>query len=78
MNNQREIILDVSELEPPHPLVLGSNAIKDLKDNEILIYKHRMFPCKLPDVIEKYNMKYEITKDKQNEFEMKITKKIKI
>jgi len=68
----KQTILDVSELEAPYPLIKGSQAIKDLKENEELIFKHRMFPCKLQDVLEKFACRYEILKDEENDFEMKI------
>jgi TusA-related sulfurtransferase len=70
----KQIILDVSELEAPYPLIKASGAIKDLKDDEKLIFKHRMFPRKLQDVLEKFECKSEIIKDEENYFEMKITR----
>jgi len=74
MSSKQTIILDVSELEAPYPLIQGSQAIKDLKENEELIFKHRMFPCKLQNVLEKFACSYEILKDEENSFEMKITR----
>ena len=70
----KQIILDVSELEAPYPLIEASHAVKDLKDNEELIFKHRMFPRKLQDVLEKFDCKFEVLKDEENYFEMKITR----
>lgn len=74
MNSNKTIMLDVSELEAPYPLVKGIEAIERLNDNEILIFKHRMSPCKLYEIIEKHELKYEILKDEENHFEMKIYK----
>jgi len=70
----KQIILDVSELEAPYPLIKASQAIKELKDDEELIFKHRMFPRKLQDVLEKFECKSKVLKDEENYFEMKITR----
>jgi len=70
----KQIILDVSELEAPYPLIEASHAIKDLKDDEELIFIHRMFPHKLKAVLEKFECKSEILKDEENYFEIKITR----
>ncbi len=74
MSLNKTITLDVSELEAPYPLIQGIEAIHNLKDNQMLIFIHRMSPCKLFEAIEKNNMKYEIVKDEENYFEMKIYK----
>lgn len=74
MSLNKTITLDVSELEAPYPLMQGLEAIHNLKDNEILIFKHRMSPCKLFETIEKNSLKYEILRDEENHFEMKIYK----
>jgi TusA-related sulfurtransferase len=68
MNTKNEIILDVSELEAPYPLVELNKAIDNLQKGEVLLFKHRMFPCKLPDVCKKNNLEYEIIKDDENNF----------
>lgn len=70
----KEIILDVSELEAPSPLIEGAKAIKNLQDDEVLIFKHRMFPCKLQEYIDKFECKSEILRDEDNHFEIKIYK----
>jgi TusA-related sulfurtransferase len=70
----KQIILDVSELEAPYPLIKASEAIQNLKDDEELIFKHRMFPRKLQNVLEKFECKSEIIKNEENCFEMKITR----
>jgi len=71
-----QTILDVSELEAPYPLIKASQAVKDLKDDEELIFKHRMFPCKLPDILDRFECKYEILKNEENDFEIKITRNL--
>lgn len=68
----KEIILDVSELEAPLPLVRGVEAMRNLKDNETLVFIHRMFPCKLHEQIDKLGLKSDIVKDEENYFEIKI------
>ncbi len=68
----KEILLDVSELEAPHPLVKGIAAMKDLKEDEALIFIHRMFPCKLQEQIDILGLHSKIIKNEENYFEMKI------
>ena len=68
----KEIILDVSELEAPLPLVKGVEAIQKLQTGESLLFIHRMFPCKLQEQIDKLGLKSEVLKDEENRFEMRI------
>ncbi|MBD3824582.1 MAG: DUF2249 domain-containing protein [Epsilonproteobacteria bacterium] len=70
----KEIVLDVSELEPPHPLVQGVAALKALQEGEVLLFKHRMYPCKLQAQIDALGLESEILKDEENEFLMRIKK----
>lgn len=72
MSTNKKIILDVSELEAPLPLIKGVEAINKLKDDETLIFIHRMSPCQLYEQIEKNGLKYEVIKDEENRFELKI------
>ncbi len=44
-----EIVLDVSELEPPEPLVQSLSAIRQLKSGDYLRLLHRRRPCLLYD-----------------------------
>lgn len=44
-----ERLLEVSELEPPDPLVLTLQAIQGLGGGEYLRMRHRRFPCLLFD-----------------------------
>jgi hypothetical protein len=67
-----EIILDVSELEAPHPLKEGVKAIRALKKDETLVFIHRMRPCRLFDQIDHYKLSYTILKEEANYFEMRI------
>ena len=68
----KEITLDASELEAPYPLIKGIEAIKNLKDGEVLIFIHRMFPHKLEEYMKKNDCKYEIIKNEENYFKMKV------
>mgnify|MGYP001029269202 CR=1 FL=1 len=72
--NNKSIILDVSDLEAPYPIMKALDAIQELKDGEILVFIHRMSPCKLFEAIERNNLKYTIIKDEENYFEMQIYK----
>ena len=46
-NNETEIVLDVSELEPPEPLVLTLEAAEQLKPGQYVRMLHRREPCML-------------------------------
>ena len=74
MNSNKTIILDVSELEAPYPLLKALEAIHELKNDETLTFIHRMSPCKLFEAIEKNSLEYKVIKDEENYFEMKIYK----
>ncbi len=74
MDTKKEILLDVSELEAPYPLVEAVNALYALKDDEVLIFRHRMNPQMLFQNILSLGLQYEITKENENEFEMRIYK----
>jgi hypothetical protein len=49
----REIVLDVSELEPPEPLVQSLAAIGKLQHGEYLRMLHRRRPCLLYENLQK-------------------------
>ncbi|RXJ82498.1 sulfurtransferase TusA family protein [Arcobacter sp. F2176] len=74
MNSNKPIILDVSELEAPYPLLKALEAIHELKNDETLTFIHRMSPCKLFEALEKNSLEYKVIKDEENYFEMKIYK----
>lgn len=73
----KEIVLDVSELEAPQPLILAIKTIRELQDDECLLFKHRMNPRHLFNELTTLQMDYIIIKDQPNEFEMKIFKRKK-
>ena len=68
----REIVLDVSELEAPAPLIEASRALERLGEDEVLVFKHRINPRHLFNEITARGMRYEILKNTQNDFLMKI------
>ena len=70
----KEILLDVSELEAPQPLIEAVMALDKLQDDEILVFKHRMNPKHLFHEIAVRDLSYEIIEDEQNSFLMKIFK----
>ena len=68
----KTIVLDVSDLEAPQPLIAAAKALKELKKDEVLLFRHRMNPKHLFNEIKALKMDYRIVKDLPNEFEMKI------
>ena len=74
MDTKKEILLDVSDLEAPYPLVKAIEALNMLKDDEILIFRHRMNPQMLFQNIAALGLQFEIIKEDENEFEMRIYK----
>lgn len=48
----QECFLDVSDLEPPEPLVRALDAVKALSEEQYLHLKHRRKPCLLYENIE--------------------------
>ncbi len=53
-----EILLDVSELEPPEPLVQTLVAAKQLKPGQYLRMLHRRDPCMLYGNLDDNHFKY--------------------
>jgi TusA-related sulfurtransferase len=70
----KEILLDVSNLEAPQPLIEAVMALNKLQDDEVLLFKHRMSPEHLFNEISARNFSYEIIKNEPNNFQMKIYK----
>ena len=68
----QEKLLDVSLLEAPEPLIMAVRALEELKEDEVLVFKHRMNPRHLFNEIAARGMRYEIVKDEPNDFLMKI------
>ena len=53
-----EVVLDVSELEPPEPLVLTLEAAEQLLPGQYLRMLHRRDPCMLFVNLDDYHFKY--------------------
>ena len=54
----REVLLDVSELEPPEPLVLAREGIDQLGPGQYLRMLHRRDPCLLYGNLEDNHFNY--------------------
>jgi hypothetical protein len=53
-----EILLDVSDLEPPEPLELTLDAAEDLESGQYLRMLHRRDPCLLYGNLDNNHFKY--------------------
>ena len=53
-----EILLDVSDLEPPEPLELTLDAAENLKSGQYLRMLHRRDPCLLYGNLDNNHFKY--------------------
>ncbi len=69
------LVIDVSELEPPKPLEAITRHLRDLKRQQKLKVIHRMFPCVLPDLAEKMQMKYTVLVETEGRVEVLIEHK---
>lgn len=49
---EQECFLDVTDLEPPEPLVRALDAVRKLSDGQYLHLKHRRKPCLLYENIQ--------------------------
>jgi TusA-related sulfurtransferase len=66
------ILLDVSGLEAPIPLLRIMEAMRNLKENEEILFIHRMYPCKLEQQVKNFGLSSEILVNEENYFKMKI------
>jgi len=57
-NKSPEIILDVSDLEPPEPLTQTLEAAEDLAPGQYLRMLHRRDPCMLYGNLDENGFKY--------------------
>jgi TusA-related sulfurtransferase len=69
---EETLVVDVSDLEAPKPLETVTRRLLDLKPGQKLKVIHRMFPCLLPDVIEKMHMKYTVLVQTEERVELLI------
>ena len=53
-----EVLLDVSDLEPPEPLVLTLEAAEELRPGQYLRMLHRRDPCMLYGNLDDNDFKY--------------------
>ena len=71
-DKKKEIVLDVSEFEAPEPLIRAVVALESLKEDEILLFVHRMNPRHLFNEIAVRGLFYTVIADEPNRFELKI------
>jgi len=65
-----EVLLDVSELEPPEPLTLTLEAASRLKPGQYLRMLHRREPCMLYGNLDDNHFKYHQRKGKTTAVEV--------
>ena len=58
--SHKVILLDVSELEAPFPLLHAIESMKNLKEDEEILFIHRMYPCKLEEQVKNFGLSSEI------------------
>jgi len=58
VSDSAEILLDVSDLEPPEPLTLTLEAAEDLAPGQYLRMLHRRDPCMLYGNLDDNGFKY--------------------
>jgi hypothetical protein len=54
-----ELLLDVSELEAPEPLLRAIDALEALPRGDYLRFRHRMEPCHLYAVLKKNGLAWD-------------------
>ena len=65
-----ERILDVSELEPPEPLLRAVEMVESLPRGDYLRFRHRMNPCHLYGVLEEVGLKWDLRRGEKVECEL--------
>ena len=71
----KEILLDVTDLEPPEPLVLTLEAVEQIQPGEYVRMLHRRDPCLLYSKLEENNFQFRQRKGEQSEVELFIWRK---
>lgn len=66
----RERLLDVSELEPPAPLVETLETVATLAPGEYLRMRHRRDPCLLRDNLDQHGFDYVTQSEKNGSVQM--------
>ncbi len=72
MNQRKNIELDVSEYEAPHPLEMILKATLTLTTNECLIVRHRLNPVGLYPHLVRLNLIYSTIKNSESDYIIKI------
>lgn len=70
-----EILIDVSDLEPPEPLLLTLEAAEQLKAGEYVRMLHRRDPCMLYAKLEENNFQHRQQQGKSSAVELFIWRK---
>lgn len=65
-----ERILDVSELEPPEPLLRAVEMVQSLPHGDYLRFRHRMNPCHLYRVLEEGGLSWDLRQGEEVECEL--------
>ena len=66
----REIILDVHELQPPEPMQRALDALDKLSEGQYLKIIHRMQPFPLYDILLDNGFKYKVTNGRISAFDI--------
>ncbi len=65
-----ERVLDVSELEPPEPLLRAIEHVKALPRGDYLRFRHRMNPCHLYTVLKEKGLSWDLRQGEEVECEL--------
>ena len=66
----KEIVVDVHELQPPEPMQKALDALDTLAEGQYLKIIHRMQPFPLYDILSDNGFKYKVTDGKISSFDI--------
>lgn len=66
----KEIVIDVHELQPPEPMQRALDALDSLTDGQYLKIIHRMQPFPLYDILSDNGFKYKVTDGEISTFDI--------
>lgn len=66
----KEIVIDVHELQPPEPMQRALDALDSLADGQYLKIIHRMQPFPLYDILSDNGFKYKVTDGEISAFDI--------
>jgi len=66
----KEIVVDVHELQPPEPMQKALDALDTLTEGQYLKIIHRMQPFPLYDILSDNGFKYKVTDGKISAFDI--------